>query len=1050
MANYTNSWTDKWGESFSVSDDNVADWIDDDADMALDSASTNTINVTGTVTLDATDEQIGTDGYTFVIANRTIHLNSATDAAFRLNGDKGGLHMVMLNCTIVISEAVENSSNCAMGYASNRNDDFGDSSLDIAFRRSIRTDTGALRSRTDINTWNLINCQLINDHEADNTQRHLLMVSDITDSSFTVTKGYAYRITMGIQGGQDTVRFLADLNPTTGTDSNTGWFVPGNSLGDTSGLNLQRCSYYNANGADQRARELASSDNFSGTEAPSLISISHNNENSTLLISPRFQVYTTEAAASGDNVGCVFQRSGSLDVNGRQILAASFYPRVYTDALLSGNRSDVQMCFLTDINYTDDLLLDIEQLDTAVEHVYTTNDEGYFDGDFDPAFGDLDSSVVFDGSRPFDIPIRTLIPSTADADYTDNRTFAHTAEDYTTVIQIVSLFGTNSTTDTFTWNTDNVDVDLFDSGHYVRRVDLNIIDPDDPHMADYNSAPDITDQFTDTGTPSANDIYALYKYAVQEGDIDYDDYPYPNVSGSVFDAHDATTNDLIIDTSVTNYGVSADGTQFSIQAANLIGDESQTLTKLVFESIDLGGGYVDGLNLGADTISDPLTFSSVQADPEDNFSLKDCVVGSTDDGSATIQVPAPDGDTVYLHLHNVSGNATITRASGGTGSIVVLASGDSTPTLGLTDPNVSELVLLDVTINGADGGLLSVFDADDFSLPIYSDASNTASIDSSAVTELTSGNELVVVWSGAGSGDVRGTITLTTGTNNLELTATALAYPDFADDANYDESDFDNSATAYRDQSFTADVVSDTSASADDDDTIDLAIDGAEVNGSAASATNSVSFIVGDVITVNSTTLTLTRTATVNSATATLSGVLSSDVSADDEVSLDLDDVIIGFNRDADSTQELGDGTTNYWLHTSGEVRGSAQYNRAIAANASILNAVGSLGEVSGAEIDGDYVTFVPQNLQSYNLGYIRNTGTAALAAPRSVEATIDGSTQVVTFTVSIPASSSGFDLATTGATIQAQIDEQTADIQGTQDVTLTDINRRVASSGVL
>ena len=759
MGRYTKSWTDHWGDTYSVDDDNMADWIDDYTTASYDSTN-NEITITGITTLDPDDSDDITetdDVAVYVLANRAITLNADDLAALRLVGSRGGVHLVMLNCTVNFILALEDTNNCALGYAESRQNNFGDSGLDIVHRRSIFTDAGVLRPKENVNTFNLINTAIINSHERDGSSRHSLLLSTFNDSYFAATNGYSYRFSIVIQGGSDMIDAEFNLANSDGTDTIIGACAPGNSLRNVSGLVLQRVNYYNANGADQRVRELGASDNYGSTEAPALISAAGDNGNSNLLVSPRFQIYDTAAALVADNVGCIFRKNGNTTFpTGKQILAASYYPRVYTSGLLDENRADVQMTMTTNVDFDGDQLLDIQVLSTAAEYSYTTNSDGFFDGSFDPAIGDLSASVAFDADRPFDIPLRALQGTSDNDDYNispggSGRSFFHTVENFDTTIQIVSLFGTTAQDERFTWDTTNVNVDFFDSGHYIRRLDSNIVDPDDPHMEDYFSAPDITDQFSATGTPSANDVYALYKYAVQEGDIDFDDYPYPNVSGSVFDAHDAATNVLILDTSVTNYSVSDEGTQFSIQALNLIGDDSQTLDELVFATIDLGGGYVDGLNIGADTISDPLTFTSVQSDPEDSFSFKDCTLGSTADGSATIQVSAPDGDTVYLHLHNVSGNATITRASGGTGDIVVLASGDSTPTLGLTDPNVSELVLLDVTINNASGGLLSIFDADDFSLPIYSEASNTASLDSSAVTELTSGNALVVVWSGAGS-----------------------------------------------------------------------------------------------------------------------------------------------------------------------------------------------------------------------------------------------------------------------------------------------------------
>ena len=157
-------------------------------------------------------------------------------------------------------------------------------------------------------------------------------------------------------------------------------------------------------------------------------------------------------------------------------------------------------------------------------------------------------------------------------------------------------------------------------------------------------------------------------------------------------------------------------------------------------------------------------------------------------------------------------------------------------------------------------------------------------------------------------------------------------------------------------------------------------------------------------------------------------------------------DVTVNFQA-AVNTPVMGDATTNFFLHTSGLVRGSVGYNLFLFNNADNLDVISSIGVSSGAQIDADFVSITPKNNESYSLGFIENISQmdpqTPISVTRTITAVIDGETSTINFTITIPTSPSDFDL---GATVSA-VDAAVTGIVDTSD-TKTFANQAAIADG--
>ena len=138
-------------------------------------------------------------------------------------------------------------------------------------------------------------------------------------------------------------------------------------------------------------------------------------------------------------------------------------------------------------------------------------------------------------------------------------------------------------------------------------------------------------------------------------------------------------------------------------------------------------------------------------------------------------------------------------------------------------------------------------------------------------------------------------------------------------------------------------------------------------------------------------------------------------------------DITISFQAAAD-TPAMGDATTNFFLNTSGLIRGSDAYNLFLFNNPSNLNIVSSIGVSSGAQINGDFVNITPKNNESYNVGYIENTSTTdpqtIISVTKDVTAVVDGETESLSFKVNIPSDPADFDLGATVSAVGVRIED--------------------------
>ena len=137
--------------------------------------------------------------------------------------------------------------------------------------------------------------------------------------------------------------------------------------------------------------------------------------------------------------------------------------------------------------------------------------------------------------------------------------------------------------------------------------------------------------------------------------------------------------------------------------------------------------------------------------------------------------------------------------------------------------------------------------------------------------------------------------------------------------------------------------------------------------------------------------------------------------------------VVVSFQAAA-NTPAMGDATTNFFLNTSGLIRGSDAYNLYLFNNPSNLNVVGSIGVSSGARINGTFVDITPKNNESYNVGFIENSSTVdpqdPIAVTKSVTAVVAGETETLEFKVNIPSDPSSFDLGATVSAVGVRIED--------------------------
>ena len=136
----------------------------------------------------------------------------------------------------------------------------------------------------------------------------------------------------------------------------------------------------------------------------------------------------------------------------------------------------------------------------------------------------------------------------------------------------------------------------------------------------------------------------------------------------------------------------------------------------------------------------------------------------------------------------------------------------------------------------------------------------------------------------------------------------------------------------------------------------------------------------------------------------------------------------VAIERTAASTLNFGDGTFNNWLNTF--VRGSTEYNELVSAigadsNGDGDNAIDSIGSVSGAKVNGTYISITPGDNQTYNVGYVENTSSpdTDIEISRTVVDTGDSSI-TYTFNVVIPTEPAAFDLGTTVSSVGGEVSD--------------------------